>query len=297
MAASYPASAKSFTPIVDASDYPQATHLNQAYDEITALEQALVSSGLEHNLFPESTGDARTLGTNTKYWGPAYIKAVSLLDASELTIASGAVVVTQGYHKIDTEADAASDDLDTLTATGLTAGFITVLRAENVARVVTLKDGTGNLLLAGDYAMSATDRTITLLFDGTNWRELARSVTATEGTWTPTLGGNTTYTTQTGTWTRKGREITVRCALTVNAIGTGSTSTISGLPANADGIYQGAVFMSSAAANFWSVVAETASGAGTVTFSIQSADDASMAGPANLFGNGTVVRFTLTYFV
>ena len=98
-------------------------------------------------------------------------------DAAELTIASDAVTVTKNYHKVDTQADAATDDLSTITAgSGVAAGFVLVLRAENVARVVTVKDSVGNILLSGDCVLSATDRTLTLLYDGTNWRELGRSV-------------------------------------------------------------------------------------------------------------------------
>ena len=167
MAASYPTAPKSFGAIAN-GDTIDASHPTAAYDEIAAIETALLTGGVEHNLFPESTGDARTLGTSSKYWGLSYLKAVCLLDASELTIASGVVTATQGYHKIDTEADAAADDLDTITAgTGLSAGTLLVVRAENVARVVTLKDG-GNLLLNGDYLLNATDRQILLIYDGTN---------------------------------------------------------------------------------------------------------------------------------
>lgn len=183
MAASYPSSAKSFSAI-NAGDTVTDTMWEEAYDEITALEQALLTNGLAHTLFPDATANARTLGTASKHWGIAFLKGITLLDATELTIASGAVTVTSGYHAVDTESDAASDDLATLTATGLTAGHLVVLRAENVSRVVTLKDGTGNLLLNGDYALSATDRTITLIYDGTNWRELARSVGSGAAVWT-----------------------------------------------------------------------------------------------------------------
>lgn len=101
------------------------------------------------------------------------------VDATELTIASDAITVTQNYHRVDTEADAAADNLATITAgASVAAGFVLVLRAENVARVVTVKDGTGNILLGGDCVLSATDRTLTLIYDGTNWRELSRSVNA-----------------------------------------------------------------------------------------------------------------------
>jgi hypothetical protein len=108
---------------------------------------------------------------------------------TELTIASGAVVWTGNNHTIDTESDAATDDLATITATNARTGDLVVLAPENVARVVTVKDGTGNLLLNGDYALDATDATITLRYDGSNWVELCRSVNAAGAvkTYAPTL--------------------------------------------------------------------------------------------------------------
>jgi hypothetical protein len=54
-----------------------------------------------------------------------------------------------------------------------------------------------------------------------------------EGTWTPSLGGTTTYNSRSGTYTKIGRLVYVYCAVNVNLIGTGSTNTISGLPFSA----------------------------------------------------------------
>jgi hypothetical protein len=51
-----------------------------------------------------------------------------------------------------------------------------------------------------------------------------------EGTWTPSLGGDTTYTFQTAKYTKIGRMVTVSMYLTTSNIGTGSTTTVSGLP-------------------------------------------------------------------
>jgi hypothetical protein len=51
-----------------------------------------------------------------------------------------------------------------------------------------------------------------------------------EGTWTPNLGGNTTYTVQTGTYTKIGNLVFCTCQLTVNVHGTGASASISGLP-------------------------------------------------------------------
>src|SRR5262245_59128466 len=176
MPASYPSGV--FNPATRSNGQViQDTWFNDPSAEIIAVENALLTSGLAHDLVPDSTVDARALGSTAKVWGHAYLKSLTLGASTELTIAAGVVTATAGYFSVDTEANAAADDLDTITAgSGAIEGSIVILRAENVARIVTVKDGTGNLLLRGDCPLSATDRTLTLLYDGTNWRELARSV-------------------------------------------------------------------------------------------------------------------------
>ena len=93
---------------------------------------------------------------------------------TELTIATGAITVTRSYHSVDTEANAATDDLDTIN--GGAEGAIIILRANNSARTVVVKDGTGNLNLAGDFSLTSITDTITL-FKGTGstWFEISRS--------------------------------------------------------------------------------------------------------------------------
>lgn len=178
MAATYPSGVPAF-PALNAGDMVLDTHPERAYEEIAAIATALVSSGFAHALLPDASANARALGSASKFWGLGYVKGLVLAASTELTVAAGAVTAVQGVHSLDTESDAASDDLVTITAgSGLAQGAVLILRAEDVSRVVTLKDGAGNLLLNGDYALSATDRTITLLYDGANWREVARSVTA-----------------------------------------------------------------------------------------------------------------------
>ena len=97
--------------------------------------------------------------------------------AGELTIATGAVTATGSFHTIDTEADAATDDLDTIS--GGTTGDILIIGAADSARDVVAKDATGNLSLNGDFTMDHVDDRLVLLFDGTNWVELSRSDNAT----------------------------------------------------------------------------------------------------------------------
>lgn len=96
-----------------------------------------------------------------------------LNDATELTIASGVVTATQSYHVIDTEADAGSDELNTIN--GGSAGQIIIIRAEDSFRTVVCKDGTGNLQLEGDMSLDHTSDTLMLIYSGMYWYELSRS--------------------------------------------------------------------------------------------------------------------------
>ncbi len=51
-----------------------------------------------------------------------------------------------------------------------------------------------------------------------------------EGTWTPDLGGNATYTARSGTYVKIGKMVFFQGSLTVNVLGTGTTNVIAGLP-------------------------------------------------------------------
>ena len=57
-----------------------------------------------------------------------------------------------------------------------------------------------------------------------------------EGSWTPSVGGTATYTFQTGTYTKIGDVVFIRAIIQINSIGTGSTTTISGLPFTSGGV-------------------------------------------------------------
>jgi hypothetical protein len=92
----------------------------------------------------------------------------------ELTISSGAITVTHSYHTVDTQSDASTDDLDTISG-GVAAGQILTIIANNTARSVVAKDGTGNLKLAGDFTMDNVEDTLMLVYDGSNWLEVSRS--------------------------------------------------------------------------------------------------------------------------
>lgn len=92
---------------------------------------------------------------------------------TELTISSGAVTVTQMFHTIDTEGDAATDDLDTING-GSTVNMI-VIRSADDARTVVVKHNTGNIWLQGkaDISLDDLEDGLLLVWDGTKWFDIA----------------------------------------------------------------------------------------------------------------------------
>lgn len=114
------------------------------------------------------TGDAEVTG-NAQIEGRLCFTA-----ATELTISGGIVTATRANHTIDTESDAASDDLDTIN--GGSSGDILIIRPVTAARTIVAKDSTGNLNLAGDFSMDNSVDTLMLMnVGGTLWIELSRS--------------------------------------------------------------------------------------------------------------------------
>lgn len=114
-------------------------------------------------------------GSETKITGATTLDITSLKtdllildDSSELTIASGVITVTAAKHTIDTESDAASDDLDTIS--GTVAGETFVLFPNNTARTVVVKNGTDNIICStgADITLDETYKGILCLSDGTN---------------------------------------------------------------------------------------------------------------------------------
>jgi len=107
---------------------------------------------------------------------------------TELTIATGDITRTQVYHTVDTEADAASDDLDGIA--GGADGMLLLIRPVNDAHTVVVRHNqnaaaTKNILLASGANATLDSETdfILLVWDvsvDTNgaWIEVARGTTA-----------------------------------------------------------------------------------------------------------------------
>jgi hypothetical protein len=159
----YPAALDSFTTRVDgAGNTILAAHMN-------AVQTAIVNAQTE--LGTDPAGSLTDVKTRL---------AVSLADdgdlrltgSSTLTIASGVVTATNNYHKIDTEAAAASDTLDTID--GGVDGMVLVICLANSARAVIVGHNTGNIYLMGGrtVTMATANDFILLVYSSalSKWR-------------------------------------------------------------------------------------------------------------------------------
>jgi hypothetical protein len=108
----------------------------------------------------ESFSASLTLGTTSATvrpaWGgltPLRLSQPGALDSLGVVIAAGVITVTGSLQRVDTEASASTDDLDTING-GYPYQRL-ILFALNAARTVVVKNNTGNILLDG-----ATDKTL-----------------------------------------------------------------------------------------------------------------------------------------
>ena len=116
-----------------------------------------------------------------------------------------------------------------------------------------------------------------------------------EGTWTPSLGGNTTYTGRTGTYTKIGNTVRVYLEVIVNLIGTGSATTVSGFPFSPSGNDAGCVsyFDTLNASVYWLTI-QMQSG-GNCVFAGTTAATATIVNGVSIFRNGARIIGTVVY--
>ena len=91
------------------------------------------------------------------------------MTAVELTIAGGVITKAYYHHTVDTEADAATDDL--VTINGGAEGEILLIRPSNSARTVVLKHNSGNIWSPHgmDLSLEDADSYALLAYSGSKW--------------------------------------------------------------------------------------------------------------------------------
>jgi hypothetical protein len=98
---------------------------------------------------------------------------------STITIATGAITVANTNIQINTEGAAASDDLDTIN--GGASGDILILSTASNSEDVVVKDSTGNIELnqsSGDCTLGNIKDKLFLIYQGSAWYEISRSINA-----------------------------------------------------------------------------------------------------------------------
>ena len=145
-------------------------HQSAPYMQMDAV--AIPNAGWYKGLNAAGTGVVNLFGIGTDNLGKiSELGYIEMGAATELTIAAGSVTQTRMYHTIDTEADAATDNLDTITQA---AGHFILIRAANDARDIVVKHGTGNIKLRGaaDITLDTTEKALLLIYTGSNWVDL-----------------------------------------------------------------------------------------------------------------------------
>ena len=121
-----------------------------------------------------------------------------------------------------------------------------------------------------------------------------------EGTWTPSVGGTATYTLQDGHYVKIGKVVYVSARFLINVIGTGSTSTISGLPfVSANTFARGEFSVGRATAlatALFSLTLEVPQNTATIIFQGRTAAG-NQTDIAAAMGNSTDLYFSGFYFV
>lgn len=119
-----------------------------------------------------------------------------------------------------------------------------------------------------------------------------------EGTWTPSVGGNATYFAQGGNYTKIGNMVHVSGTVVVDVLGTGSATTISGLPFAATNSPAAFIGFSNFSGLATAVTYMAGSASGTSAIDIRSSLIAATGvSIVNVIGSGTRLDFAGTYFV
>jgi hypothetical protein len=120
-----------------------------------------------------------------------------------------------------------------------------------------------------------------------------------EGTWTPSLGGNASYSQRPASYTKVGNLVTASFDIIINVLGTGSTSAISGLPFTVGTKNEvGSIgYWSALATSITSLMFRTDSGSTVISNATTNSAVVGSANATAIYGNGSRVMGSITYKV
>ena len=189
-----------------------------------------------------------------------------------------------------------------LVTTADTSGILQLQTAGTTAVTVDAAGGvkTLNTISVGNATPSASGAGITFPATQSASADANTLDDYEEGTWTPTLGGNTTYSDAVGSYVKIGQVVTVQCAIVVSTLGTGSTTQISGLPFTCSGVNgyrtSGSVaYFADLAVSTISLVCGVPASNTIINFSGRASSSATISDSLAIFGNSTHVQLSITY--
>lgn len=247
-------------------------------------------------LDPANSGNPRYILPKTISLGAGYSLHTDGVKTIVLN-ASGALMTTGG---VDTSGTPIANDI---------ARFINADTIEGRSYTELLASLSGQFGAPFDFADQNLTNVGTIALDG---GQIAFPVTAVpsadpntlddyeEGEWTPSVGGDATYTKQLGTYIVFGQVVAVFVKLVIDVIGTGSATQVSGFPFTAraspaiNSSLSVSYFTDLALSTIYVVGLMIASGAVTNWYTMASAGIA-MTGPASIFGNNTRIDFSGIY--
>jgi len=121
-----------------------------------------------------------------------------------------------------------------------------------------------------------------------------------EGTWTPSIGGDATYSGQNGRYTKIGNLVTVQFVIEISTKGTGSATLLSGLPfaANIGTVQTGCVsYFNGIAVSVYFLAFYIENAATTCLFVSTNSITGSVVNGAGVFGNGATIHGAASYYV
>lgn len=254
-----------------------------------------------------------SVGTKGDYYvvsiaGTTTLNGISNWGVGDLATFNGSV-----WQRVEGGADLNGVNLSvsgTSTLSGLTASTALALNASKEVVSIT-NTGTGNNVLAtspsidtptltGNVNLSTGNLIVSngkgvdfSATPGTGTSELLADYE--EGTWTPTLTGSATYLVQDGRYTKVGRLVFIRGTLYVNAIGSGTTASLSGLPFTAVDSNPCSVQIGGSAQAFSGVYGYISGTAVNITYNAALATSNQTA--ANVFTALTYIDFSGCYSV
>jgi hypothetical protein len=165
MAAEFPSAVKSFTPIVDGVDYPQATQLNQAYDEITAMAQGALTTA---SWTPVIGGAGGTSGQTYASQSGRYVRFGNILVAtfSVQLSAKGTITGNAQIQGLPVAALSPSGQSISLGFGNLANNFVSVVAEVTASTTTALLTGATAAATSNQTALTTADIANTTLFRG-----------------------------------------------------------------------------------------------------------------------------------